>query len=253
MAKIDIHEVTDENIKFTLKNCTLALANALRRVMHTEIPTLAIDIVQFDKNYTVIPEEMTTDRLGLIPIESQNADKYQYPGDCSCKEYCSSCSISVILDVANTAGGIRNVTSKDFFVEANGPQVGDPLHPSLVTRLGINQSIKCRCIAVKGKGKTHSKWSPVAAVGFGYDEENLLRHTKYWHERNINKEWPMPWFGSENGVPQTAEAEYREPTAFHFDVEVVRGCLSPMEVLTRAIAVLRDKFGQLLEAIEEEC
>lgn len=250
MARIEVQEVTDENIRFTMEDCSLALANALRRVMHTEIPTLAIEIVQYDKNCTVIPEEMTTDRLGLVPIESSTADRYSYPSDCSCKEYCENCSVSISLDVSNSSTVTRNVTSSDFFVDENGPQVGDLAYPSLITRLGVNQAIKCRCTAIKGKGETHAKWSPVTAVAFGYDEENKLRHTKFWYEQNINEEWPAPWF-AENGIAQSEEEAYGDPNKFYFDVEVVRGCLEPLAVLKKAIIILKDKFQKLYDALED--
>ncbi|OAG30125.1 DNA-directed RNA polymerase II subunit RPB3 [Nematocida displodere] len=252
MVKIEVQDVSEENIKFTLSGCTLAFANALRRVILTEIPTLAIEIVQYDKNYTVIPEEMTTDRLGLIPIDSTNAERYQYTKDCSCKDYCSQCSVSILLDVSNTTDTVRSVTSKSFFVEGNGPQVGDSTFPSLITRLGINQSIKCKCIAVKGKGKTHSKWSPVSAVAFGYDGDNKHGHTRYWHEQNINAEWPAAWFMPEDAQAQSEEFIYdKEPETFFFDVEVVKACLSPEEVLFRAMKILGDKFQQIFEALED--
>ncbi|KAI5181190.1 DNA-directed RNA polymerase II subunit RPB3 [Nematocida sp. AWRm80] len=251
MVKLEVQEVTEENIKFTLSNTTLAFANALRRVMIAEIPTFAIDIVQFDKNYTVIPEEMTTDRLGLIPIESSEVDKYLYPADCMCKEYCSQCSIIITLDVINTRPVPWVVTSKQLFVE-NGPLVGDPVYPSLITRLGLNQSIKCRCIAIKGKGETHSKWSPVTAVAFGYDSENKHRHTRYWYEQDVNKEWPLPWFAKEGDKPQSEETNLKEePSTFYFDVEVVRGCLKPMDVLTKSIQILTAKLRKIHSAIDE--
>lgn len=253
MGRIEVEEVTEENVKFMMEGCTLALANALRRVILTEIPTLAIDTVIYDKNYTVIPEEMTTDRLGLIPIDSRDTDRFRYPSDCSCREHCSNCSVTISLDVSNTNRNTsvsRTVTSRDFFVEGSELQVGDAVYPSLITILGNNQSVKCKCIAVKGIGEKHAKWSPVTAVAFGYDGDNRLRHTKYWHEQTVNEEWPTPWF-NEEGVAQTQEAEHNEPNRFYFNVEVVRGCLSPMEVLTRGIAVLREKFQQIRDGLED--
>lgn len=253
MIKIEIEEVTEENIKFTLSECTLGLANALRRIIMTEIPTLAIDIVQFDKNYTVIPEEMTTDRLGLIPIESSSVHKYLYPKDCSCKSFCKNCSISITLNVSNDRTVPLTVTSKSLFVEGGSTlNIGDPRYPSIITRLGHKQSIKCTCIAVKGTGKKHAKWSPVATVAFGYDGDNSLRHTKYWHEQNINAEWPSPWFADENAPAQGEKYVHSaEPSKFYFNVEVVKGCLRPMEVLSQGVQVLKDKFKHVRDALED--
>ncbi|EIJ88857.1 DNA-directed RNA polymerase II subunit RPB3 [Nematocida parisii] len=253
MVKIEIEEVTEESIKFTLEGCTLGMANALRRVIMTEIPTLAIDIVQFDKNYTVIPEEMTTDRLGLIPIESSLVEKYLYPKDCSCKSFCKNCSISIVLDVKNDGQTPMTVTSKSLFVEGGDPiNIGDPRYPSIITRLGHKQSIKCKCIAVKGIGKKHSKWSPVSTVAFGYDEDNSLRHTKFWHEKSINKEWPAPWFSDKSTPAQSEEYVHSaDPSKFYFNVEVVKGSLKPMEVLSRAVQVLKDKLKHVRDALED--
>ncbi|KAI5189425.1 DNA-directed RNA polymerase II subunit RPB3 [Nematocida minor] len=252
MIQIGIEEVTEDNVKFTLLNCTLGMANALRRVIMTEIPTLAIDIVQFDKNYTVIPEEMTTDRLGLIPIESSTASKYLYPKDCSCKSFCKQCSISILLDAKNEGKSPWTVTSKNLFVENEAPNIGDPMSPSIVTRLGHKQAIKCKCIAVKGIGKKHAKWSPVSTVAFGYDADNSLRHTKYWHEQDINKEWPVAWFADKNSPAQSESYVHStDPNKFYFNVEVVKGCLKPMEVLTQAVHVLKDKFKHIRDALED--
>ncbi|KAI5136687.1 DNA-directed RNA polymerase II subunit RPB3 [Nematocida ausubeli] len=253
MVKIEIEEVTEDNIKFALEDCTLGMANALRRVIMTEIPTLAIDIVQFDKNYTVIPEEMTTDRLGLIPIESSTVEKYLYPKDCSCKSFCKNCSISIVLDVKNDGPTTLTVTSKSLFMEGGvSLNIGDPKHPSIITRLGHKQSIKCKCIAVKGVGKKHAKWSPVATVAFGYDEDNSLRHTKFWHEKDINSEWPKPWFAGESASAQSETYKHStEPKKFHFNVEVIKGSLKPMEVLSQAVKVLKDKLKHVRDALEE--
>lgn len=252
MVKIEVEELTEENIKFVLYDCTLGLANALRRVIMTEIPTLAIDIVQFDKNYTVIPEEMTTDRLGLIPIESSSAEKYLYPKDCSCKSFCKQCSISISLNARNDNNTPWTVTSKEFFVEDDAANIGDPVYPSIITRLGRKQAIKCKCRAVKGTGKKHSKWSPVSTVAFGYDSDNSLKHTKYWHEQDINSEWPVPWFAKAGTLPQSEKYLHsKEPDKFFFNVEVIRGCLKPMEVLVQGIRILKDKFKKVKDSLED--
>lgn len=69
-------------------------------------------------------------------------------------------------------------------------------------------------------------------MGFEYDPYNRLRHTTYWYEYDVEKEWPL----SENAAreprhPDNAPFDYNaKPERFYFDVEVV-GSLTPAEVV----------------------
>jgi len=42
----------------------------------------------------------------------------------------------------------------------------------------------------QGIGKEHAKWSPVTTTALEYDPDNKLRHTTYWVEQDVAKEWP---------------------------------------------------------------
>ncbi len=44
------------------------MANALRRILISEVPTLAIEFVEFHENTTVLQDEYIAHRLGLIPL-----------------------------------------------------------------------------------------------------------------------------------------------------------------------------------------
>jgi DNA-directed RNA polymerase II subunit RPB3 len=72
--KVKVHYVAPHEIKFTLSDTDVSVANTLRRVMIAEVPTLAIDLVEFHENSTVLNDEYIAHRLGLIPIRYQAPD-----------------------------------------------------------------------------------------------------------------------------------------------------------------------------------
>ena len=56
------------NMSFLIRKADLAFVNTLRRMIIDEVPTMAIDDVEFRKNDSVMYDEMISLRLGLIPL-----------------------------------------------------------------------------------------------------------------------------------------------------------------------------------------
>ena len=57
-------------LSFILKGADVAFANALRRVIVEEVPTMAIEDVEFRKNSSILYDEIIAHRLGLIPFKT---------------------------------------------------------------------------------------------------------------------------------------------------------------------------------------
>lgn len=74
---ISIKKLTDEEMVFDLKGAEPPLANALRRIMIAEIPTIAIEKVTMWQNTSILPDENLAHRMGLIPIKA-DARKFEY-------------------------------------------------------------------------------------------------------------------------------------------------------------------------------
>jgi len=84
MNLIKILEHSRYNVKFELNNTDLSVANALRRIMISEVPTMTIDLVEIKENTSALHDEFIAHRLGLIPLQSDNVDLYKTSEQCAC-------------------------------------------------------------------------------------------------------------------------------------------------------------------------
>lgn len=69
-----IRHLEADNCEFVLSGTDASIANALRRVMLVDVPTIAIDLVEIEANSTVLNDEFIAHRLGLIPIISSRVN-----------------------------------------------------------------------------------------------------------------------------------------------------------------------------------
>jgi DNA-directed RNA polymerases I and III subunit RPAC1 len=59
---------TDEELVFDMVGADAPLANALRRILLAEVPSVAIETVYISNNTSIIQDEILSHRLGLIPL-----------------------------------------------------------------------------------------------------------------------------------------------------------------------------------------
>jgi DNA-directed RNA polymerase II subunit RPB3 len=182
---IEILELNEEKIKFIVNNVDLSFANALRRVMISEVPTMAIEFVNVNNNTTALHDEFLSQRLGLVPLESHNIDRYQFFMDCKfCQGGmgCDNCSVKMSLKVTNTNKEVLDVTSKDIRSDSSDVKPvrcfsvfdkdidGNPKENGIViAKLKEGQELDIECIARKGLAKDHAKYSPVSTAKFRYE------------------------------------------------------------------------------------
>jgi len=69
--RIEVKHATKELVKFTLRDTDASVANALRRIILAEVPTMAIDIVNVEDNDSVLFDEFLAHRMGLLPLTSE--------------------------------------------------------------------------------------------------------------------------------------------------------------------------------------
>ncbi|KAJ9061109.1 RNA polymerase II subunit 3, variant 3 [Entomophthora muscae] len=245
--EVTIRTVRPNEINMMIDNVDLSVANALRRATISEVPTLAIDLVEIESNTSVLIDEYLAHRLGLVPIDSTEADRLKYT------RYCQSCSVVFKLDVkSNIPGETRTVTSRDLSTSDSKilPVFYDQNDPGVtLVKLRFGQEIKLTCIAKKGISKEHAKWAPVTAVGFEYDPHNNLKHLQYWVEES-EAEWPK----SQNQYYEAIDTNFdylKVADRFYMNIETT-GALQPEEVICYALESLETKLNVIKLKLEEE-
>jgi DNA-directed RNA polymerase II subunit RPB3 len=122
----------------------------------------------------------------------------------------------------------------------------------LIAKLRKGQRLKVRCIAKKGTAKEHAKWSPCSGIAFEYDPHNRLRHTTYWVEDDIKKEWPISSNGDlETPVEEDEPFDYNaKPNKFYITVEST-GALEPKDIVVAGLKGLQTKLATILSAVNQ--
>lgn len=253
--QITIRKAGKDDVDFILSDVDLAMANSLRRVMIAEIPTLAIDLVEIQINTSVLADEFIAHRLGLVPLESEDIDKLKYTRDCTCEDHCDKCSVTLELKANCETDETMNVYSSHFIITSGNsslnlghPVIRDPMKKGiLICKLKKHQQLHVRCIAKKGISKEHAKWSPCAAIGFEYDPYNKLKHTDYWYEESVEKEWPQSanadW--EEPPIPGEKFDYNAKPEKFYINLETT-GVLKPNEVFSKGCIELQKKIANIV-------
>ena len=65
---VKILSKSQHRVKFLLEKSNPAFANALRRIMKSEVPTMAVEFVDFEINTSGLFDEVVAHRIGLIPL-----------------------------------------------------------------------------------------------------------------------------------------------------------------------------------------
>ncbi|VAI30684.1 hypothetical protein VPH35_089575 [Triticum aestivum] len=248
--RVRIRELKDEYAKFELKDTDASMANALRRVMIAEVPTVAIDLVEIESNSSVLNDEFIAHRLGLIPLTSSAAMSMRFSRDCDACDgdgSCEYCSVEFHLAArATDSGQTLEVTStKDLRstdpkvcpvdqqreyqqalgnVDAYEPDAAGDHRGILIVKLRRGQELRLRAIARKGIGKDHAKWSPAATVTFMYEpdirinqelmETLTLEEKQSWVESSPTKVFDID--------PVTQQVTIVDPEAYTYDDEVIK-------------------------------
>lgn len=156
--KIHVLNKTDSEIKFLLEDSNPQFANALRRIIMSEIPVMAIESVDFIENDSVLYNEVIAHRLGLIPLIF-DPKNFQFKEE----EGKADSSNEVVFVISKKSPGM--VYSKDM--KSSDPEV-KPLYDNIpIVELFDDQKLKLEASASLGVARSHTRYQ-AAIVHYRY-------------------------------------------------------------------------------------
>jgi DNA-directed RNA polymerase subunit D len=254
--KVKILEKKGERIMFLLEGSSPAFANALRRVIISEVPVLAVEWVDIHDNNSILFDEVIATRLGLIPLKF-DPSKFNSADECKCGgKGCPLCQVVFALE--KTGPG----TAYSGDLKSSNREV-KPTSPNFpIAELMKNHNIKFEAVAHLGIGKKHARFQ-AANAAYQYYPEAIVKDVA--KAKKAVKDCPagiLALKGSKVVITDPAKCDLcracadasdggleikGDPTRFIFRVESISG-LDPSYIITKAAEIL----GSKAEAFRKE-
>ena len=207
---------------FVLHGASDAVANALRRTMLCDVPTVRISSVSFVTNTTIFPDDMIAHRLGLMPplgaVDPVNG--------------CVAFSID--------RQGPCNLLSDD--VHCSDPSVR--LRPGLLLcRLEEGQCLELTATCTVGDGRKHARFQACVAPRYAKTHRRSNQSSECWCEATA--------FGRDCracGRHKPSLAACGGPVVHRFGFETDSSA-APLWLLAQTLVVLERRVAQLLAAV----
>ena len=236
--RVIFHQVKPYDASFSLIGLDASLANALRRILIAEVPTLAIEQVFVKNNTSVLADEVLTHRLGLVPLQGSingldmtdtflRADPENDIVGSTHADYNTmvmhlhvECTHNEAADPNERDPKKRfhnsNVYARDLFYEPIGRQTErfadgpiKAVNPDiLLVKLRPGQVVDMDLHCVKGLGSDHAKFSPVATATYRLlPKIDILKPILGADAFKLQKCFPKGVIGTEKVTTREAETD----------------------------------------------
>lgn len=273
--RINITSLSKDVAEFDMINVDPPIANALRRILIAEVPTVATETVNVWQNTGVLHDEVLCHRLGLIPL---NVDPEELEWRAPEEELTAKNAVLLKLHVkCEQNEPTKSVYASDFeWVPIGESQKNKfkvtprPVHEDiLITKLRPGQEIEVEMYAIKGVGKDHAKWSPVSTAWYRMCPEiRIPKPITGDDAKALKNVCPVGVFDIEDDQAVVANPRNcttcraciekfddrvevnKIKTHFLFSVESV-GSLPAATIFQRSIGILRNKMRTALEILRD--
>lgn len=273
-------------LEFDMIGCYPSIANAFRRIMLSEVPSMAIERVFIYNNTSIIQDEVLAHRLGLIPLKADprlfelkseeiedgtEHDTLEFELKVKCtrnKDAKETASFDGLYKNHSVYSGQIKWLPKGKQAELHKEEDIGSIHTDiLINKMRPGHELDLKLVAVKGFGKDHAKFSPVATAFYRLlPEIQLNREVSGEDAKLLQKCFSPDVIGiDKNGRAFVRDARYdtcsrnvyrypqlkdavtmdRVRNHFIFTVESV-GALKPDVIFLEAVKSLKRKCQVLL-------
>lgn len=259
-----VKNITEEDnfLKFEISQINVSLANAIRRVILSEIPNFVIKTSNHDKNKaniiintTRMNNELIKQRLSCIPI---HIDDDEFPFKNYIIEFEKENKSNVIEYLTTKDIRIKNITNDTYLSNEDTRKIFPPdtitndfidivrLRPKLSENLP-GEHIKIKCNIDIGTAKEDSAFNVVSTCSYAASQD-LIKINEQWFE----KEKQLKKDGFDKDKIEYFRRDWMAldakriiiPDSFNFIVETV-GQLSNTTIVNKAIKIIIDKLNVL--------
>ncbi|XP_070590309.1 DNA-directed RNA polymerases I and III subunit RPAC1 isoform X2 [Erythrolamprus reginae] len=181
--RVDMIHMDESTLEFDMVGVDAAIANAFRRILLAEVPTMAVEKVLVYNNTSIVQDEILAHRLGLIPI-CADPRLFEYKNEDECDEINTlqfrlkiKCSKNIQAARESSEPNELYINHKVYSKHMEWVPLGSqadnmnanfrPVHDDiLIAQLRPGQEIDVLMHCVKGIGKDHAKFSPVATASY---------------------------------------------------------------------------------------
>ncbi|KAM0687148.1 DNA-directed RNA polymerase core subunit rpc40 [Conglomerata obtusa] len=267
--QIKIIKKTALTLEVDILNIDCSIANAIRRIMISEIPTLAIHNITINKYSGVLPEEIICHRIGLIPL-LVDPIPFEFVTD----ELNEKNTLTFTLKIQNKSKHPLTVYSDDIKWKPVGRQIEWVKECKLksgipITKLGSGEFLDFEMNAVKNCGREHAKWSPVCPVSYrlhphveigNFEGEEAIKLKECFSRGVIEIKGNKAFVNNDRNEMMSLKAfrfdEFKDRVFIgkkhnHFIFNIESVFIDPVILLKQSIVILKGKCRQLREEIED--
>jgi DNA-directed RNA polymerase subunit L len=243
MAQVEFISRSAVQARFVLKGTDVAVANALRRAILSEVPNVAVrDDVKIAVNTTSMHNEFMAKRICLIPL---CFDEDEVLNDVAKR-------FKFVIDKRSASINGDKLTTRDIAILEDSGQPADPeFHrkifpdpPILIARLKQGEHVQLEFSACVGTAMEHCKFSPVSTCAYfnTLDEAEVAKARAEVARGSGNGSADVNKFETLTKYKLFQKNEMGEPCSFTFDI--VSECrLSVGWIVDQAFAVLQAKLS----------